>query len=51
MHSHLAQGPAVSLVAVFFTLQPPGGQQKLQEELKWLLEHHRARQQALETQV
>ncbi|XP_021005036.1 coiled-coil domain-containing protein 78 [Mus caroli] len=32
-------------------LEPPGGQQKLQEELKWLLEHHRARQQALETQV
>ncbi|XP_021077083.1 coiled-coil domain-containing protein 78 [Mus pahari] len=32
-------------------LEPPGGQQKLQEELKWLLEHHRVRQQALETQV
>ncbi|XP_052050752.1 coiled-coil domain-containing protein 78 [Apodemus sylvaticus] len=32
-------------------LEPPGGQQKLQEELKWVLEHHRARQQALETQV
>lgn len=40
---------AVSLV--FFTLQPSGGQQKLQEELKWVQEHHRVRQQALETQV
>uniref|UniRef100_A0A8C6S4Y7 Coiled-coil domain containing 78 n=1 Tax=Nannospalax galili TaxID=1026970 RepID=A0A8C6S4Y7_NANGA len=33
------------------TLQPSGGQQQLQEEVKWVLEHHRARQQALETQV
>ncbi|XP_031207270.1 coiled-coil domain-containing protein 78 isoform X3 [Mastomys coucha] len=32
-------------------LEPSGGQQKLQEELKWLLEHHTVRQQALETQV
>ncbi|XP_051024083.1 coiled-coil domain-containing protein 78 [Acomys russatus] len=31
--------------------EPPGGQPKLQEELKWVLEHHRVRQQALETQV
>ncbi|XP_031207269.1 coiled-coil domain-containing protein 78 isoform X2 [Mastomys coucha] len=31
--------------------EPSGGQQKLQEELKWLLEHHTVRQQALETQV
>ncbi|XP_035311129.1 coiled-coil domain-containing protein 78 [Cricetulus griseus] len=30
---------------------PSGGQQKLQEELKWVLEHHRVRQQALETRV
>ncbi|XP_017650598.1 coiled-coil domain-containing protein 78 [Nannospalax galili] len=30
---------------------PSGGQQQLQEEVKWVLEHHRARQQALETQV
>lgn len=40
---------AVSLVS--FTLQPSGGQQKLQEELKWVQEHHRVRQLALETQV
>ncbi|XP_036050570.1 coiled-coil domain-containing protein 78 [Onychomys torridus] len=31
--------------------EPSGGQQKLQEELKWVLEHHRVRQQALETRV
>lgn len=31
--------------------EPSGGQQRLQEELKWVLEHHRVRQQALETQV
>ncbi|CAH6786596.1 coiled-coil domain-containing protein 78 isoform X1 [Phodopus roborovskii] len=31
--------------------EPLGGQQKLQEDLKWVLEHHRVRQQALETQV
>lgn len=42
-------GEHSSLVSVFFTLlQPSGGQQKLQEELKWVLEHHRVRQQALE---
>ncbi|XP_028616590.1 coiled-coil domain-containing protein 78 [Grammomys surdaster] len=32
-------------------LEPSGGQQKLQEELKWVQEHHRVRQLALETQV
>ncbi|GAB1300728.1 Coiled-coil domain-containing protein 78 [Apodemus speciosus] len=39
---------SLSLISVD---HPSGAQQKLQEELKWILEHDRARQQALETQV